>query len=64
MKSFLRRLFHWHHWTYTPATYYNEDLALVATPATRQCACGAHQWREEHCLGLNPPAYVRDWHDV
>lgn len=65
MIALFLRLFHLHRWTYTAPVYHNEKLAIIATPATRTCgACGKRQVRDEHCLGLNPPAYVHHWEDA
>lgn len=54
-----------HTWTHTLAEYPNEQaerLALPSRRATRKCTCGAAQEEHEHCLGLNPPTYVKNWY--
>lgn len=48
-----------------PAVYrspMDERLAIPLLPAVRAClGCDAEQMRDEHCLGLNPPAYTYRW---
>lgn len=54
-----------HVWFYQNEVVYHpngEWIALCAVPATRRCTmCDKHQFRDEHCLGLNPPTYVYSW---
>lgn len=39
-----------------------ERLAMPTKPAMRACQrCDVDQFRDEHCLGLNPPAYSYRW---
>lgn len=59
----------WHKWgRVVPATYshaMHEMLGMPSTPAMRACQrCTMDQHRDEHCLGLNPPAYSYQWYDV
>lgn len=57
-----------HKWRYTPATYINytsELLGITEKDATRTCEkCKRSQVQDIHCLGLNPPAYVKTWYDL
>ncbi|GBG14852.1 phosphoenolpyruvate synthase [Novimethylophilus kurashikiensis] len=59
-----------HRWRYTPAEFYDEHsqrLGIVMKPATRTCCrghCGKLQKEDLHCLGLNPPEYVRTWYNA
>ena len=47
-----------------PVSYYYRRW-LVKKPALRKCEhCGKVQQLNEHCLGLNPPRYVREWVDA
>lgn len=51
-----------HSWDYTPAEYYDEELALEKRRAMRTCKrCSKSEIRSRHCLGLNPPEYHDDW---
>lgn len=65
----LVRLFHVHDWHYMAPKHFAvpnaEELCIESAPATRKCAkCGKTQYRERHCLGLNPPEYVVCWYDL
>lgn len=55
-----------HDWDGTPAYYItalDEKLAIPSMPATRKCQrCKKAQWRDEFCLGFNPPEYVYTWY--
>lgn len=47
--------------------YYNDATKRLAIPsikARRVCIrCGKLQEQEIHCLGLNPPQYIKEWYD-
>ena len=52
-----------HKWNHTRAIYSNNfgDGGLPITPAKRVCECGKKQYLDVHCLGMNPPEFVRTW---
>jgi hypothetical protein len=56
-----------HDYIYTPAVYRNEQEARMGMPvleAKRECCrCQKTQYRDEHCLGVNPPEYVYRWYN-
>ena len=61
IRNWLKCLFQ-HSWNYTPAEYFDEELALEKTSETRTCKrCGKSELRLRHCLGLNPPEYYDRW---
>jgi hypothetical protein len=57
-----------HKWQYTAGVYghlYAEYLQMASQPATRTCTrCPKKQVEEVHCLGLNPPQFLRSWHNT
>ena len=58
-------LSHFHSWEYTPAVFGNELMERLGIPqqnARRVCKkCGAVQIQDIHCLGFNPPKYIKTW---
>lgn len=50
------------------AEYLNAHFENTGVPIKRKCRictkCGKLQEQEVHCLGLNPPKYIRDWLNV
>lgn len=68
MMTFLKRLFHIHHWEYTKAVYANELMERLSIPQQhkrRICnKCGKIQVQHRHCLGLNPPEYINTWNNL
>ncbi len=38
---------------------------MVQVEAQRTCQrCGKMQEQDTHCLGLNPPEYIKSWHNI
>lgn len=66
-KKFFRCKIGWHLWETAEATYNNmgdELLGMPDTNATRKCLlCDKEQIQDIHCLGLNPPKYVKTWYN-
>ncbi len=65
----MRCLIGLHKWKYTQHAQYettrHEDLALPSVEAERTCQrCGQVERRDEHLLGLNPPAKSYHWYKV
>ena len=50
-----------HKWKITKRGHRDDEFA----GAIRKCVkCGKREKLNVHCLGLNPPAYVRDWCEI
>lgn len=68
MIDLLKRIFHIHRWEYTEAVYGNDLMERLGIPqqkARRECkSCGKIQYQDIHCLGLNPPIYIKKWRDL
>lgn len=66
--KYMWELFHFHKWIYTEAELSNDNtrrLGIALKPATRTCIiCKKQQYKEKHCLGLNPPEYVTNWFNM
>lgn len=55
-----------HDWYITQHAVYPsetaERLGISTQNTERACTrCGREQYEDVHCLGLNPPEYVRTW---
>lgn len=58
-----------HGWEIIQEEKYKDALSmLLGMPSQykhRKCRrCEKTQWQEVHCLGLNPPKYLRCWYNL